>query len=181
MICKEICKRNSLPVGRLEGRCNSAIPAARIFRRKSGGELRRPAAGVRCITAGCRQTCRLEMHPPFASSQAPYRSQRPKCRRSLISLLVLFPREPLCWVRAGTLLTLSKRMRRARWKEKSRRGLWDTYGPNAPQKRELDSPRVWRVLAVPTARRASGACCRPHQPTCPPRLKGFYQLLAAAD
>ena len=30
-----------------------------------------------------------------ASSQAPYRSQRPKCRRSLIPLLVLFPREPL--------------------------------------------------------------------------------------
>ena len=71
-------------------------------------------------------------------------------------------------------------MRRARWKKKSRRGLWDTCGPIAPQKRELNSPEVWRVSVVPAARRASGGHFKLQQPTGRQRLKGFQQPLAAA-
>ena len=78
------------------------------------------------------------------------------------------------------LFERSKRMRRARWKKKSRRGLWDAYDPTAPQKRGLNSPRIWMVSAACTARRASGRCCRPQQPTARLRLKGFPQPLAAA-
>ena len=61
------------------------------------------------------------------------------------------------------------------------RGLWDAYGPNAPQKREVNSPEIWREAVTCTARRASGGRCGQKQPTYPLRRKGFYQPLAAAD
>ena len=61
------------------------------------------------------------------------------------------------------------------------RGLWDAYGPIAPQKRELNSPEVWRVSVACAARRASGGRCGRLQPTGRLRLKGFQQPLAAAD
>ena len=56
------------------------------------------------------------MRPPFASSQASYRSFPPGAwgENSLIALLVLFPRDPLRWAPAGTLF--EKKMRRARCK-----------------------------------------------------------------
>ena len=66
-------------------------------------------------------------------------------------------------------------------REKRWRGLWDAYGPNAPQKRESNSPMVGQVSVAPTARRACGGRCRSQQPTYPLRLKGFPQPLAAAD
>ena len=51
----------------------------------------------------------------------------------------------------------------------------------APQKREVNSPEVWRVSVAPAARRASGGRCGPQQPTDRLRLNGFPQPLAAAE
>ena len=63
-----------------------------------------------------------------------------------------------------------------------RKNLGGAYGASsiAPQKRELDSPRVWRVSVARPARRASGGCCEQKQPTDSLKLKGFHQPLAAA-
>ena len=66
-------------------------------------------------------------------------------------------------------------------REKHPRGLWDAYGPNAPQKRELNSPEVWKVSVACAARRASARCCGSQQPSDGLRLTGLYQLLAAAE
>ena len=64
--------------------------------------LRRAAMGAVLGAVAADRTAIPHAHPSSgreqseaASSQAPDRSQRPKCRRSLIPLLVLFPREPL--------------------------------------------------------------------------------------
>ena len=47
-----------------------------------------------------------------ASSQAPYRSLPPYGESSLIPLLVLSPRDPLRWARAGTPDTAAKSPKR---------------------------------------------------------------------
>ena len=104
---------------------------------------------------------------------------RPTGENSLISLLVLFPREPLCWVRAGTLLTLSKRMRRARWKKKSRRGLWSKL--HRPAKAGVGF--AGGVIGVGSPSRAARIRWEllDTEPTDTLRLKGFQQPLAAAE
>ena len=148
----------------------------------------RAAMGAVFGVGAADRTARLRKHRPSgrerseaASSQAPYPSQRRKCRRSLIALLVLFPREPLRLRSRGSPVCLAKREcavhggREKRWA-----GLMESSS-NAPQKRGLNSPRIWRVSVVCAARRASGRCCGPQQPTNALRRKGFYHPLAAAD
>ena len=91
---------------RLKGFQQPLAAAAGQLKERQSPKIR-PASGaplwVRC--SGLKTSDRTTVfrtHRPSgrerseaASSQAPYRSQRPKRRRSLIPLLVLFPREPL--------------------------------------------------------------------------------------
>ena len=104
----------------------------------------------------------------------------PTGENSLISLLVLFPRDPLRWARAGTLLVLPKENAPCTVEEKISAGLMESSSI-APQKRELNSPEIWNVSVASAARRASGGHFKLQQPTGRQRLKGFYQPLAAAD